>query len=114
MDSQEEILVDGNSAPTVRNQNITERYRRLIPYMTFYLPGTNVLKLPINQAYNFMPPVSFGNFSFLLFIYVLKFCCFVFYVGSCYNVSYATSANTSISYIPNATKNKAINNCTSS
>ncbi|XP_063703622.1 uncharacterized protein LOC134833283 [Culicoides brevitarsis] len=52
MDESAEILVDGSS----NGRNQSERHRRLIPYMTFYLPAANNdLKLPINQAYNFMP-----------------------------------------------------------
>lgn len=60
MDDSSEILIDGSAATMQqhqRNQTQIERHRRLIPYMTFYLPATNNdLKLPINQAYNFMPP----------------------------------------------------------
>lgn len=62
MDDSSEILIDGNAASskTIQQRNQTiERHRRLIPYMTFYLPATNNdLKLPINQAYNFMPAPS--------------------------------------------------------
>lgn len=61
MDDSAEILVDGSGAPMQhqRNQTQIERHRRLIPYMTFYLPATNNdLKLPINQAYNFMQAPS--------------------------------------------------------
>lgn len=41
----------------------SERQRRLIPYMTFYVPS-NDYHFPVNQAYNFMPSVS--DFRFLL------------------------------------------------
>lgn len=65
MDDSAEILVDGSGAPMQhqRNQTQIERHRRLIPYMTFYLPATNNdLKLPINQAYNFMQaPATVSN-----------------------------------------------------
>uniref|UniRef100_A0A336MGL1 CSON001423 protein n=1 Tax=Culicoides sonorensis TaxID=179676 RepID=A0A336MGL1_CULSO len=65
MDESEEILVDGNGASKrnlTQNTNKGERHRRLIPYMTFYVPGTNnELKLPINQAYNFMQQPPSGS-----------------------------------------------------
>lgn len=46
--------------------NQTERFRRLIPYMTFYVPGGQPSSssaaagdyLPINQAYSYAPAVS--------------------------------------------------------
>lgn len=66
MDDSSEILIDGSAATMQaqqRNQTQIERHRRLIPYMTFYLPATNNdLKLPINQAYNFMPPQTVSNY----------------------------------------------------
>lgn len=71
MDDSAEILVDGSAATMQqhqRNQTQIERHRRLIPYMTFYLPATNNdLKLPINQAYNFMPAPSVSNGQKMLF-----------------------------------------------
>ncbi|XP_062536959.1 uncharacterized protein LOC134205596 [Armigeres subalbatus] len=43
------------SATPLNNQTL-DRYRRLIPYMTFYIPSPNGdFSLPINQAYNYMP-----------------------------------------------------------
>lgn len=46
------------SATPLNNQTL-DRYRRLIPYMTFYIPSPNGdFSLPINQAYNYMPIVS--------------------------------------------------------
>ncbi|XP_055614975.1 uncharacterized protein LOC129761280 isoform X2 [Toxorhynchites rutilus septentrionalis] len=44
-----------NGHPPLNNQT-QDRYRRLVPYMTFYIPSTNSdFSLPINQAYNYMP-----------------------------------------------------------
>ncbi|XP_065077088.1 uncharacterized protein LOC135700489 [Ochlerotatus camptorhynchus] len=38
------------------NNQTLDRNRRLIPYMTFYIPSSNGdFSLPINQAYNYMP-----------------------------------------------------------
>lgn len=48
-------------SPSVVGSNSTtvDRNRRLIPYMTFYIPSSNGdFSLPINQAYNYMPIVS--------------------------------------------------------
>ncbi|XP_055525208.1 uncharacterized protein LOC129718444 [Wyeomyia smithii] len=49
--------INSNSviSPVFGNQT-ADRYRRLIPYMTFYIPTPNGdYSLPINQAYNYMP-----------------------------------------------------------
>ncbi|XP_058443255.1 uncharacterized protein LOC131425398 [Malaya genurostris] len=44
-----------DNAVLLSNQT-ADRNRRLIPYMTFYIPSSNGdFSLPINQAYNYMP-----------------------------------------------------------
>nr|XP_029715789.1 uncharacterized protein LOC115259370 [Aedes albopictus] len=47
---------DNPMPATPLNNQTLDRYRRLIPYMTFYIPSSNGdFGLPINQAYNYMP-----------------------------------------------------------
>lgn len=53
-------------ATPLNNNQTLDRYRRLIPYMTFYIPSSNGdFSLPINQAYNYMPIVSSGALNAL-------------------------------------------------
>lgn len=41
--------------------NQTERHRRLIPYMTFYIPTNDYF--PVNQAYSLTPTSTVGIFN---------------------------------------------------
>lgn len=43
-----------NSSVSLTNNTLDDRFRRLIPYMTFYIP-TNDYQPPPSQTYSFMP-----------------------------------------------------------
>lgn len=52
-----------NSTVKLTNNTLDDRFRRLIPYMTFYIP-TNDYQSPPSQTYSFMP-VDTVSFDFI-------------------------------------------------
>lgn len=63
---------DQSSIALMTNLNQTERVRRLIPYMTFYVPTNDYL--PINQAYNYMPSSVCIVYTFINSKYLPLYC----------------------------------------
>lgn len=65
--NEENIVSSSSSSSSIgMGLNQTERFRRLIPYMTFYVPGSasgaqsaasGADYLPVNQAYSYAPAV---------------------------------------------------------
>lgn len=57
-----------NSTINLTNKTLDDRFRRLIPYMTFYIP-TNDYQSPPSQTYSFMPvdTVSFALRNLTIF-----------------------------------------------
>lgn len=53
-----------NSTINLTNNTLDDRFRRLIPYMTFYIPTSNDYQPPPSQTYSFMP-VDTVSFAYL-------------------------------------------------